>query len=131
MARYTKHNIEDWDFRDCSLDDPSDDIEAETFLSENYTTVVATDHLRLLIIKALIEEGVAELDDDKRHARFTIEHGDAFLAGMKRAESRFSFEGRLQRSILQALRRENRKYGRLRVTILPLRAEVPDRRAAE
>jgi hypothetical protein len=120
VARYTKHNIEDWDFRDCSLDSPSNDIEAEDFLSENYVTVVATDAARLILIKRLVEHGIVELDDDKRHARFVIEHGDAFLAGMKKGESRFNSEGRFYRSIIEALRRENRKYGRLRVTILPL-----------
>ena len=79
MARYTKHNIEDWDVRECSLDSPSEDHEAENFLSRNYSTVVATDHARLVIIKALIEEGVAELEDDRRQARFVIDGGDGFL----------------------------------------------------
>ena len=116
MARYTKHNVEDWDFRDCSLENPSDDLEAENFLSANYTTVLATDQPRLLIIRTLLEEGVVEFDDDKRHVRFVIDLADDFLAGMKSAESRFTYGGRLQRSILESLRRENRKYDRLRTT---------------
>jgi len=116
VARYTKHNVEDWDFRDCSLENPSDDLEAENFLSANYTTVLATDQPRLLIIRTLLEEGVVEFDDDKRHVRFVIGPADDFLAGMKSAESRFTYGGRLQRSILESLRRENRKYDRLRTT---------------
>lgn len=116
---YTESNIEDWDFGGgkCVVGSENYDPEADMFLSGNYTTVVAVDTVRLSLIDLLVERGAAALEDDRQHVRLSV--GDDFLAGMKSAESRFSRDGRFARNVIESLRRENRKYGRLRLSVLP------------
>jgi len=118
---YSERRIEDWDFRGCYEGSPTYDVEADLFLSTHYTTVVAVDLYRLSIIKSLIEAGVAEIDNTGDYAYLTIDHADDFLRGMRRADSRLTQQGRFGRKVTEALRRELRKYGRLRSTLLPLR----------
>lgn len=120
MATYAQQNIEDWDFRHCSRDDPAYDPVADLFLMQNYPTVVAIDLFRLSIITTLIEHGFASKTPDGEHAQFEDENrGDGYLKGMQSAFSRVTGDGRERRKIMEALRRENRKYGKLRITLLP------------
>jgi hypothetical protein len=46
-----------------------------------------------------------------------VESGDAFLAGWKSGASRLTGDGRLQRKIVESLRREHRKHGRIRLDL--------------
>jgi hypothetical protein len=116
--RYSENNIEDWDFRHCAHDDPEYDVEADLFFGTHFTTAVAVDAVRVMVITALIDKGIATVEEDRQHARL-IPEGDAILRGWKSSANRWSREGRFERKVVEALRRENRKYGRLRVTILP------------
>jgi hypothetical protein len=117
-VRYTEQNIEDWDFRSCYPDAPNYDAEADLFLSENYTTVLAVDTERLSLIKALVDRGVASIEDDRQHVRLA-RGADASIGGWKSGSSRFTSEGRFARNVAQAVRNEGRRYGRLRISILP------------
>lgn len=116
--RYSNRNIEDWDFRECYIDSPHYDVEADLFFGSHFTHVVAIDAGRIIVIKGLVENGYAEVEDDGRHIRLSAQ-ADFFLKGWKREASRFTGGGRFERKVVEALRRENRKYGRLRTTILP------------
>jgi len=57
-----------------------------------------------------------------QHVRFAEpwHQPDAYLSGARAAYSRFTRDDRLMRRIIQSMRREYKKYGRLRVTILPV-----------
>jgi hypothetical protein len=116
-VKYSKGNMEDWDFRNANIGSPNYDVEADLFLGRNFTTVVAVDALRLDVLSAFIDKGVAK-EPDGEHVRFEG-NGDGYLAGWKSGTSRLTSEGRFERKVVEALRRENRKYGRLRFTILP------------
>jgi hypothetical protein len=117
-VKYSEKNIEDWDFRECNMDSPNYDVEADLFFGRHFTTAVAVDAMRLSVIGAFIDKGIAEVEPDRQHVRL-VPKGDEFLSGWKSGASRFTREGRFERKVVEALRRENRKYGRLRVTILP------------
>ncbi len=127
--RYSDNNIEDWDFRHCAHDDPDYDVEAHLFFGTHFTTAVAVDAMRVMVITTLIDKGIATVEEDRQHVRL-IPEGDAILLGWKSGASRWTQEGRFERKVVEALRRENQKYGRLRVTILPplpgLRANQED-----
>lgn len=127
--RYSESNIEDWDFRHCGHDDPEYNSEGDLFFGSHFTTAVAVDAMRVMVITTLIEKGIATVEEDRRSVRL-IPQGDGILRGWKSGTSRFSRDGRFERKVVDALRRENRKYGRLRVTILPplpgLRANQSD-----
>ena len=71
----------------------------------------------------LVDANWATLDEDGQHLRL-VGHGDGLLRGMKSAHSRLTSEGRIYRQVVEALRRENKKYGRLRTTLLPRVAEA-------
>jgi len=123
---YTQGNIEEWDFRHCTPGDPEYDAEADLFLSENYTTVIAIDAMRLNMIASLVDDRFAVKTDDGEHVRFTFPAADDFLKGMKSAHSRFTTEGRTYRRIIEALRRENAKSGSLRISLLSLHEKDED-----
>jgi len=116
--RYSESNIEDWDFRHCGHDDPEYDVEADLFVGTHFTTAVAVDAVRVMVITTLIDKGVATVEEDPQNVRL-MPHGDGILQGWKSGTSRLSRDGRFERKVVEALRRENRKYGRLRMTILP------------
>jgi hypothetical protein len=115
---YTLNNIEDWDFRECCIDSPNYDVEADLFFGSHFTTAVAVDAMRLDVITTFLDKGLAEVEPDRQHVTL-VEGGDAVLGGWKSAASRLTRDGRFERKVVEALRREHRKYGRLRVTILP------------
>lgn len=115
---YSEGNIEEWDFRHCGHDDPTYDNEADLFFMAHFTTAVAVDAIRLQILSTFIEKGFATVDDDREYVRFGS-FGDQYLAGWRRATSRWSRGGRFERKVVESLRRENRKYGKLKLTILP------------
>lgn len=127
--RYSESNIEDWDFRHCGHDDPEYDVEADLFFGTHFTTAAAVDAVRVMVITTLIDRGIATVEEDRQHVRL-IPQGDGILRGWKSGTGRLSRDGRFERKVVEALRRENRKYGRLRVTILPplpgLRANQSD-----
>lgn len=118
MERFTEDNYEDWDFRHTSHDDPEYDVEADLFYGTHFTTVVAVDYVRLMVIAAFLDKGLVKLDDDREHIRFEL-NGDALLSGWKGGASRFTSAGRFERKVVKGLRRELRKYGKLRTTIAP------------
>ncbi len=113
--QYSMDNIEDWDFTAATVGSLSD-VEGDLFLSENFTDVLAVDAVRTQVIGALLDGGLAELEDDREHVRLD-EHGDDYLSGVKSGRSRFTRDGRLERRVIESLRRENAKYGRLRCRI--------------
>lgn len=116
--RYTMRNIEDWDFRNCYAESPNYDIKANLFFGTHFSIVVAVSSMRMNTIARCIELGIAELEPDKEHARLGPV-ADGFLASSRSGLSRLTRDGRVQRRVLQALRRENRKHGRVLLTILP------------
>ena len=109
-------NIEDWDFTHCEPDSPDYDAEADAFLSAHYSHVIAIDGLRSEEVIALVDAGIAIPTGDGRHVDL-VEHGDGLLAGWKSASSRFTRDGRLRRKIVESLRREHRKHGRIRIEL--------------
>jgi len=140
--KLTKKNIEDWDFRGV---EPGS--EADAFLSENYTLVVAIDLLRLSWIKAMVDVGLANLSDGGEYAvvcsdaealsnpKFynRLQPGEVPKPSSA-AEAKFGFfEGfnwsrardflrsdtRFEMSVKRSLLRERKKYGRLKVRLLP------------
>lgn len=118
QTRYSEKNIEDWDFRHCAIDDPQYDVEADLFFGTHFTLAVAVESVRLHVIELLVDNGWATPDEDKQH--LVLQPGaNHLMKGMKSAHSRFSRDGRFVRNVIEAMRRENRKYGRLKVTILP------------
>jgi hypothetical protein len=121
LVQYSDKNIEDWDFRKCGFDNigsPEYDAQADLFLSSHFTTAVAVDAVRLSVIRAFLDKGIAQFEPDGEHVQLPPK-GDGYLVGWKSAVSRFTREGRFERKVVEALRRENRKYGQLRLTILP------------
>jgi hypothetical protein len=76
------------------------------------------DAIRLGVLSTFVDKGLALVEDDREHVRL-VGQGDDLLRGWKSASSRLTREGRLERRVVEGLRRENSKYGRLRVTILP------------
>jgi hypothetical protein len=116
--RYSDKRIEDWDFRNCVVGSPNYDVEADLFLGRRFTHVVAVNGMRTAVISALVKEGLAKIEGDGREVLLAPK-ADPFLAGWKSVASRFTRGGRFERRVIQALRRENQKYGRLRLTILP------------
>lgn len=125
MTQYTKKNIEDWDFRTWVSPvngDPSArmlvDSGADRFLSENFTTVIATDAWRLTIFKQILKSGYASLDEQKEHVVLTPA-GVGMLPYMTSWRDMLTSHGRFNRKIVKALVREWGKNGRLRFTILP------------
>jgi hypothetical protein len=127
---YNEENIEDWDFRHCSPDDPAYDPEADLFLSTNYTTVLAVDSLRLSYLEVLLEDGrYATLTEDGQHIilrwegkPMTPRQADDSLKGLFRGiggASRLTHGGRFVRRVRKSLRDEYRKYGQLKLTLLP------------
>lgn len=116
--RYTKRNIEDWDFRNCYPDSPTHDSAASLFFGSHYTDAYAVSLARAEVMNALVEYGFGAVEEDREHVRL-VKGGDKYLAGFKSAESRFTREGRFYRRVIQSLRRENRKYGHLRLNIMP------------
>jgi hypothetical protein len=123
MARPTKTNFEEWDFRHIGHDDPDYDAAAELFLSQNYTTAVAVDTMRLTLMEPLLDQGLLRRCGDGEHLELTIGGGAAseaaFLHGMKGPYSRFRRDDRFTRSVIASMSREYKKSGKLRVTILP------------
>lgn len=130
MERYTKDNIEDWDFRRWQSilnRDPTDPFaseywKADRFLSENFTFVFLVEHLRLAKLKSMLDSDYAMLSDDKMDVLLT-DFGVAVLGHTSSWRDTFTRMGRLNRRITKALVREWEKNGRLRLTILPLDME--------
>jgi hypothetical protein len=127
---YSEKNIEDWDFRQCSLDDPAYDAEGDLFLSTNYTTVLAVDSLRASYLKVLLEDGrYATLTEDGQHILLmwegkpmTPRQADDSLKGLFKgvgAASPLTHGGRFVRRVRKSFRQEYRKYGQLKLTLLP------------
>jgi hypothetical protein len=112
-VNYSKNNIEDWDFSRAEMGHPEYDLQADLFLSRNFTDVIAVDALRKEVIGAFMDKGIAEIEDDREQVRM-VENGDGYLAGWKSGASRFSSFGRFERRVLESMRRELAKYGRLR-----------------
>jgi hypothetical protein len=115
----TEKNIEDWDFREV---EPGSD--ADYFLTAHYATVVAVDAVRVSIIALLIDHRFAEVIPTSGEVRL-INSGRGILRGMRSNHSRFTREGRFYRQISGAMLREYDKNGRLRLTLLPRKAEKP------
>ena len=74
----SKRNIEDWDFREPSRLDVSDQV----FLAMNFITIVATEDLRIRIIEALVDDGLAEVADDREHIILTPDGVNMIRFGM-------------------------------------------------
>jgi hypothetical protein len=113
---FTERNIEDWDFSRCDPGSPDYDVQADLFLSQHYVEVIAIDGLRTQDIVALVKAGIAAPTGDGRHVQL-VESGDQLLAGWKSASSRFTRKGHLHRRIVESLRREHRKHGRIRIEL--------------
>jgi hypothetical protein len=147
--KLTKRNIEDWDFRGAELE-----IEADLFLSKNYMTVVV-DYLRMLMIKGMVEQGLAKLSDDREYAvplsdgeisrtrggvlqtdrgARTMTHGAwkdsnfEFFDGFTRSplRTRLTTTGRLEARVQRSLGREWKKYGRIKARLLPNEEECEE-----
>lgn len=84
--RYSENNIEDWDFRHGAHDDPDYDVEADLFFGTHFTTAVAVDAMRVMVITALIDKGIATVEEDREHVRL-IPEGDAILRGGRAARA--------------------------------------------
>jgi hypothetical protein len=142
---YTERNIEDWDFRGCfnadgkRLLNTHDNLDASLFLSTHFTNVIGTDSLWVSIIAELLDRGIVTLEDDRQHVRFydgdweekpielLLSRGDPdkLLKGfVKGSAPRFTRGGRGYRRIAEAMRREYRRDGRLRTTLLPANYQV-------
>jgi hypothetical protein len=95
MPQFTLKRIEEWDFRHVSHDDPHYDVEADLFLGRNFTRVQAVELARLVIIKGLLEHGLATTTEDGQNVRFTDQPHEAlwFLNGWKKENSRFTRGG--------------------------------------
>jgi len=117
-VRFTDNNYEDWDFRHCGHDDPEYDVEADLFFTTHFTAAVAVDAMRIGVISTLVDHGIAALQDDHQHFHL-VPQADGVLRGWKSGASRFTRAGRFERRVVEGLRRENEKYGRVRATILP------------
>lgn len=114
--KFTKRNIEDWDFR--AVEPLSDADEA---LWGHYADAVAVDSVRSVYILGAVEMGIG-----------TISHDDQYLvvhSGKERFFKTYTTraplgqvltrEGRWDYWIGMGLWREWEKYGRVKVTILP------------
>lgn len=120
--RYTKNNIEDWDFF------PPRDIEAELYLSENFISVVAVEDVRIQLVKAIVDKGWGEVAEDRVHIRLTEQGVSIVKYGLTSWRDLLSGERRFYRRIAKSLSREHEKYGQLRGTLLP---EMPGFKGAE
>jgi hypothetical protein len=116
---YSKRHIEDWDFRNANIQSPNYDVQADLFLTKNFSTAMAVDAMRLDVMTTFIDNGVAWVEPDGAHVRVKDDKADDYLAGWKSGLSRLTRSGRFERRVVEALRREYRKHGRLRLTILP------------
>jgi hypothetical protein len=124
MPQFTLKHIEEWDFRHVSHDDPEYDVEADLFLGRNFTRVQAVELARLVIIKGLLEHGLATATEDGQNVRFTSKPHEAlwFLNGWKKENSRFTRGGRFERRVVGSLQREYRAHGQLKLSLFPTRA---------
>jgi hypothetical protein len=131
---YTLDNIEEWDFRQCWIGSPGFDLEANDFLTANYPTVLAVEEIRLILIKTLQDmnyvqrldsAGRLRLRDDDRRVN---KAGWSALKNFKNVGSFLTAEGRLQRKVAASLYREYKRYGCLRVSILPSDADLARQR---
>lgn len=113
MARLTRRNIEDWDFRATDLDPAAD-----KFLSDHYVEVIAVEERRLTMLTALVETGYATVAEDGEYVQLEPE-GFFTLHALSKPELLLSRRGRLQRRVAKALLREHSKHRRLRLTLLP------------
>lgn len=116
--RFSEENIEDWDFRDPDVE--FNDPLAGLFLIPNYALVMAVDLGRLQYIQEFLQSGLGRVTEDKRYVLLPGA-SDEFWRGFTKGSLRESLseEGRFARKIRQSLEREWRKYGRLKVGILP------------
>lgn len=116
--RFSEENIEDWDFRDPDVE--FNDPVAGFFLIQHYPTIMAVDLARLGYIKEFLESGLGQTTDDKRHIVLPGASDD-FWRGFTKVSFRekLTEEGRLAIRVRKSLEREWRKYGKLKVGVLP------------
>jgi hypothetical protein len=130
MRPYTMDNIEDWDFRSwrsplleggSSYSDP-----ATIFLEKHLFEVLAIDHVRLIVIKSILDHDLGHLAPEKSALLLTPE-GERILHYTTTWRDLFTQDGRLHRRVVRSLEREWKKYGQIRPTLLPpnLRESFP------
>jgi hypothetical protein len=108
--------IESWDFRACTLGDERYDAEDGLFLGFHFTHVLAVESVRVSVIDAFVKANLAEYDGE--YVTFAG-NGDKLLAGWKGGQGRFRRNGRLERDVVESLRRELRQNGRILLHRLP------------